>query len=42
MMVVTQAVDGDEEKKGAGKEEEGVGTECLWAVTEERLSDQSL
>ena len=43
MMVVTQAVDGDEENRmEAEREEEGIGTQYLDRVTEERISDQSL
>ena len=43
MMVVTQAVDGDEENRmEAEREEESIGTQYLDRVTEERISDQSL
>lgn len=43
MTVVTQAVDGDDENRmGAEREEEGIGTQYLYRVIEERMSDQSL
>ena len=43
MMVVTHAVDGDEENRmGAEREEEDIGTQYLDRFIEERISDQSL